>query len=67
MVITQENAPERWALLERRWKSEAQPALLASGSITYQVVQSALTGEIEFRQVADLGLMGSSSMAGVVK
>jgi len=67
MVITQESSPTVWGRLRAQWHSEQQPTFVTAGSMQYQAVQNAESKELEFRPVADAGLMGSTSTAGLVK
>jgi hypothetical protein len=67
MVVTKESAKTQWESLVRQWNREGQPTHVAVGEAQYQMVQNAQTKKIEFHLVANMGLMGSSSMKGLVK
>jgi hypothetical protein len=67
MVITEESSKTVWNRLGAQWMKEGKPSFLAVGSVQYRVIQNAETKKIEFNPVANMGLMGSSSMQGLVK
>lgn len=61
VVITKSNNLDRWNSLYTMWLKEFQPGYLTASGVTYQVVQNAVSGEWEFRQVDDRNLYESRS------
>jgi len=66
-MITRESNQETWEKIYRQWLREGKPSYIAIGSAQYQVLQLHGTGEVGFKSVDGNSMMGSSSVAGMVK